>query len=80
LSCPCSAWDVRESIWLIEKRLKPSSNKAQWHWSLIPIFDIHTAALMREHGIRRIASADQDFARFAGLEVINPIRRSKNLV
>ena len=37
-------------------------------------FDIHTAALMREHGIRRIASADNDFAKFSDLEVVNPIR------
>jgi uncharacterized protein len=37
-------------------------------------FDVHTAALMREHGIRRIASADNDFAKFSGLEVANPIR------
>ena len=38
-------------------------------------FDIHTAALMREHGIRRIASADNDFAKFSGFEVVNPSRR-----
>jgi toxin-antitoxin system PIN domain toxin len=38
-------------------------------------FDVHTAALMREHGIRRIASADNDFAKFSLLEVINPIPR-----
>jgi toxin-antitoxin system PIN domain toxin len=37
-------------------------------------FDVHTAALMREHGVRRIASADRDFAKFAGLEVVNPSR------
>ena len=30
-------------------------------------FDVHTVALMREHGIRRIASADNDFAKFSGL-------------
>jgi hypothetical protein len=29
---------------------------------------------MREHGIR-IASADNDFAKFSGLDVANPIRR-----
>jgi toxin-antitoxin system PIN domain toxin len=37
-------------------------------------FDVHTAALMREHGIRRIASADNDFAKFSRLELVNPIR------
>ena len=40
-------------------------------------FDIHTAALMREHGIRRIASADNDFAKFSGFEAINPVRRDR---
>jgi len=40
-------------------------------------FDIHTAALMREHGIRRIASADNDFAKFSGFEVVNPARRNR---
>jgi toxin-antitoxin system PIN domain toxin len=40
-------------------------------------FDVHTAALMREHGIRRIASADNDFAKFSGLEIANPIRRHR---
>jgi hypothetical protein len=32
--------------------------------------------LMREHGIRRIASADNDFAKFSGFEVANPSRRA----
>jgi uncharacterized protein len=41
-------------------------------------FDVHTAALMREHGIWRIASADNDFAKFSGLEVINPSCRDRN--
>jgi hypothetical protein len=29
---------------------------------------------MREHGIRRIASAANDFAKFSCLEFVNPIR------
>jgi uncharacterized protein len=37
-------------------------------------FDVHTAALMREHGIRRIASADSDFAKFGNIDVVNPVR------
>jgi toxin-antitoxin system PIN domain toxin len=36
-------------------------------------FDVDTVALMREYGIRRIASADRDFAKFSGLDVVNPI-------
>ena len=37
-------------------------------------FDVHTVALMREHGIRRIATADTDFAKFRDLDIINPVR------
>jgi predicted nucleic acid-binding protein len=37
-------------------------------------FDIRTAVLMREHGIRRIYTTDTDFLPFSGLEVINPLR------
>jgi toxin-antitoxin system PIN domain toxin len=38
-------------------------------------FDIRTAVLMREHGIRRIYTTDTDFLQFSGLETINPLRR-----
>jgi predicted nucleic acid-binding protein len=51
---------------LIRERGEPSGNF---------FFDVHTAAFMREHGIRRIASADNDFAKFSGHDVGNPIRR-----
>lgn len=36
--------------------------------------DLHTAVLMREHGIRRIYTRDTDFYRFPFLEVIDPLR------
>lgn len=36
--------------------------------------DLHTAALMREHGISRIVTRDSDFYRFAFLDVIDPLR------
>jgi hypothetical protein len=32
---------------------------------------------MREHGIRRIASADNDFVKLTGIEVVNPIPRAR---
>ena len=38
-------------------------------------FDIRTVALMREHGIRQIFTADTDFLQFADIEVVNPIAR-----
>lgn len=36
-------------------------------------FDLRTAALMREHGLRTIYTADADFHRFKELEIINPL-------
>jgi len=38
------------------------------------LFDAHTVALMREHGIRRIWTRDADFYRFPGIEVLDPLR------
>ncbi|HEX6885691.1 MAG TPA: TA system VapC family ribonuclease toxin [Planctomycetota bacterium] len=35
--------------------------------------DVHTAVLMREHGIRRIVTRDADFRRFGFLEVLDPL-------
>lgn len=35
--------------------------------------DVHTAVLMREHGIARIYTRDADFRRFAFIEVIDPL-------
>jgi len=39
-------------------------------------FDIRTATLMQEHGIRTIYTADTDFLQFQDLEVINPLSRA----
>jgi toxin-antitoxin system PIN domain toxin len=36
--------------------------------------DAHTAALMREHGLRTIVTRDTDFHRFPFLEVIDPLQ------
>ena len=36
-------------------------------------FDIRTAALMRDSGIRTIHTADRDFLQFPGIEVIDPV-------
>jgi predicted nucleic acid-binding protein len=36
--------------------------------------DAHTAALMREHGIRSIVTRDTDFHRFRFLEVLDPLQ------
>jgi len=35
--------------------------------------DVHTAVLMREHGIREICTRDTDFHRFPFLKVIDPV-------
>jgi len=37
-------------------------------------FDVRTAALMREHGVRRIHTADTDFLQFPGIEVVDPLQ------
>jgi hypothetical protein len=37
------------------------------------LHDVHTASLMREHGIRRIYTRDMDFHRFPFLEVVDPL-------
>jgi predicted nucleic acid-binding protein len=36
------------------------------------IHDLHYAALLREHGVSRIYTADSDFKKFGFLEVIDP--------
>lgn len=38
------------------------------------LHDLHTAVLMKEHGIRRIVTRDLDFHRFPFLEVVDPLR------
>jgi toxin-antitoxin system PIN domain toxin len=45
----------------------PGLSGNRWH-------DAHTAALMREHGVRRIATSDADFHRFSFLEPFDPVR------
>lgn len=36
-------------------------------------FDIRTVALMHEHAVRRVYTADTDFMQFEGVDVINPL-------
>ena len=38
------------------------------------VHDAHTAALMREHGVRIVYTRDTDFHRFPGIEVRDPLR------
>ena len=38
--------------------------------------DVHTAVLMREHGVTEIMTADTDFLQFDFLRVTNPLRPS----
>ena len=39
------------------------------------IHDARIAALCRQHGVRELWSADRDFSRFPGLNVVNPLVR-----
>ena len=36
------------------------------------VTDAHIAALMRQHGVRRIYTRDRDFRRFDGIEPVDP--------
>jgi toxin-antitoxin system PIN domain toxin len=38
-----------------------------------PLHDLHTAALMKEHGVSEIRTADTDFHQFDFLRVVNPL-------
>lgn len=38
------------------------------------VHDLHTAVLMREHGISRIVTRDTGFHRFPFLDVVDPLR------
>ena len=38
------------------------------------LHDLHTAVLMREHGVSRIVTRDRDFHRFEYLDVVDPLR------
>ena len=37
------------------------------------VHDLHTAALMREHGVAEIRTADRDYHQFKFLRVVNPL-------
>jgi uncharacterized protein len=37
------------------------------------VHDAHIAAVLAEHGVHRIYTRDQDFRRFPGLEVVDPL-------
>jgi hypothetical protein len=37
------------------------------------VHDLHTAVLMREHGVAEIRTADTDFHQFGFLKVVNPL-------
>jgi toxin-antitoxin system PIN domain toxin len=50
---------------VLERLTHPSGNL---------FFDVRTAVLMREHGLRRIYTTDTDFLQFDDLEVVNPLR------
>lgn len=37
------------------------------------VHDLHTVALMKEHGVTEIRTRDADFGRFSGLRVVDPL-------
>jgi toxin-antitoxin system PIN domain toxin len=38
-----------------------------------PVHDLHTAVLMKEHGVSQIRTADTDFHQFPFLDVVSPL-------
>lgn len=54
--------DVLDDLARLHPRLRGST-----------VHDLHTAALMREHGVSEIRTADTDFHQFPFLEVVNPL-------
>ena len=40
-------------------------------------FDIRTAVLMHEHGVRKVYTADRDFLQFSTLQAIDPLERRR---
>ena len=38
------------------------------------VFDMHTAILMKEHGVNKIYTRDADFHRFSFIQVIDPLQ------
>lgn len=47
------------------------TDKTPTRGNLVP--DAHLAALLRLHGIRRLATHDRDFLKFDGLDVLDPL-------
>lgn len=47
------------------------SKSAGVYGNLVP--DAHIATILRQHGVRRIYTADTDFKKFGFLEVVNPL-------
>ena len=58
-------WTLLEAI--LGKLTHPAGNL---------FFDIRTAALMHEHGVREIYTTDTDFLQFPDIKVVNPLRSS----
>ena len=56
-------WTILEKI--LGELMHPAGNL---------FFDIRTVALMREHGVREIYTADTDFLQFKDIKVINPLK------
>ncbi|HEY5894634.1 MAG TPA: TA system VapC family ribonuclease toxin [Chthoniobacterales bacterium] len=38
------------------------------------VLDAHLATILREHGVRRLYTADADFRKFEFLDVVNPLK------
>jgi toxin-antitoxin system PIN domain toxin len=57
-----------EGFWQVYRSL---TNAVPTRGNMVP--DAHLAALLRQHGVRRLATHDRDFRRFDFLEVFDPL-------
>lgn len=49
-------------------------NRVMPHLSGGLLHDAHIVALMKEHSVKRIYTADTDFNKFSGITVVNPVQ------
>lgn len=82
---PQQAWkNIEDLLALPQVRIIGEGDDFSRHYSHVTsefpvrgnlVSDAHLAAILRQHGVRTIYSADSDFRKFSFLKVINPLRK-----
>lgn len=66
----CRILQETEDHWLVIGAIFQNLPSSKGNFS----YDCHYAAILKEHAVNTIVSADSDFLKFQFLEVINPVR------